>query len=513
MNERNLVITGMMGSGKSSVAPLVAQSLNRTLIDTDREIEKKFAKTIEQIFEEEGEAVFRKEEAQLCAELSERDDLVIATGGGFLVPFSSLALMQKHSVFCLDASLPRLIERAGESGQRPLLGKISRLFAERQSSYQQIFHHVDTNHQSVAQVAEEIVTRFKLDISFRNDKTRLVRMPLQAPYPVIVKNGIAFEIEARLLWAGVHAKRVLVITNEKLKSLYASKFHGNIEWILMPDGEQHKTLATVHELYAKLLSLSAKRDDVIVAFGGGVVGDVAGYVAATYMRGLKFVQIPTTLLAMVDSSIGGKTGVDLPEGKNLIGAFKQPFMVLTDPLLLKSLPEPEYNAGMAEVVKSAIINDESLFAAIEKDAVQADEVVYRALCVKADIVEEDPFEQDRRALLNLGHTFGHAFEKVSNYQIRHGEAVSLGMVAACELARRLSLCDIEFKSRVAALLSHFGLPTKIKDLSIDAIMAAFKHDKKSTSAGLRFVLPHGFGDVRVHDINDESLVREVLLSL
>lgn len=520
MNERNLIITGMMGSGKSTVAPLVADLLEMPLLDTDAEIEKRFGKSVAAIFEDEGEPAFRKAEADLCIELSRQKGMVIATGGGFMVPMASLVAMERHSVFCLDATLQTLATRI-EGSSRPLAQKMVMLMRERQAAYQRILHHVDTNNQDPERIATQIAERFKLDVKFSQNKTRLVRMPLQAPYPIMVKEGMCLELPQCLKWLGVKAPRVIVLTNARLQSLVLDSLarvcaeNGfAIEWVVMPEGERFKNLDTVERLYEELLALKTRRDDVIVALGGGVVGDVAGFVAATYMRGLHFVQIPTTLLSMVDSSVGGKTGVDLAEGKNLVGAFKQPLAVLIDPTALDTLPQEEYRSGMAEVIKHAMICDRELFERLSSGAkLYAEELIFRALSVKADIVEEDPFEHDRRSLLNLGHTFGHAFETMSGYNMRHGEAVSVGMVAACELSQRLGLGPADLRPRVERVLERFELPTRFFDMRIDQAMRIFQHDKKNKADGMRFVVPYEIGDVRLVHVGDHKVLEQVLLSV
>lgn len=527
MNERNLVITGMMGTGKSSVAQVVAEQLQRTLVDTDVEIEKRFGKKITAIFKTEGEGAFRKAEAELCEELSRTSNLVISTGGGFLLPVRSLKMMDPHTVFCLDASAKTIAQRTKNRHNRPLLfgvsdeSAIQQIMNERCGAYQNIFHHVSTDSRSVQRISEEIIGRFALESQLKSYATRFVRMPLVSPYPIVVGDSVALDIPKRLAWAGIKVQRVLIVTNEKLKGLYGDFITESCqqsslacEWLCIPDGEQYKNLETVQTLYKNLLRRNAKRDDVIIALGGGVVGDVAGFVAATYMRGLRLVQIPTTLLAMVDSSIGGKTGVDLDEGKNLVGAFKQPSMVLADTALLKTLPADEFRSGMAEVIKHAIIDDPALFELLSSDATLSnDELVSRALEVKACVVEEDPFEHGRRALLNLGHTFGHAIEKVSEYKMRHGYAVAVGLLAACELATQLSECEPGLRARVEHVLKRFELPTHVSGMRVDEIVDAMQHDKKGGAKGLRFVVPCDIGDVRLMRAHDVGAVRAAVESV
>jgi shikimate kinase/3-dehydroquinate synthase len=281
--------------------------------------------------------------------------------------------------------------------------------------------------------------------------------------------------------------------------------------IEMPDGEAAKTLATAAFLYNRLAEAGLERDDPVLALGGGVVGDVAGFVAATYMRGVPFVQIPTTVLSMVDSSVGGKVAVDHPLGKNLIGAFKQPEVVVANTSVLLSLPAAERTSGLAEVVKHGLIGAPDILDSLEKDGVtDLAWLIARAIRVKIDIVQEDPFERGRRAELNLGHTFGHALEVVSAYGLRHGEAVSIGMVAATRLAARLGLCSPDLARHMESILDRLGLPVRHQGYPADAIWAAMASDKKRKAGRLRFVLPERPGKMVITDGVPRELVLEVL---
>ncbi len=311
-----------------------------------------------------------------------------------------------------------------------------------------------------------------------------------------------------------------IVTNPAIAELYAPRISDSLRAngfqprvVDVPDGEQHKTLNTVRNIYDRLIDAQLDRGSIIFALGGGVVGDIAGYVAATFLRGVPFVQLPTTLLAMVDSSIGGKVGVDHTRGKNLIGAFKQPLAVVADTDTLASLPEVEFRCGMAEVVKHGMIGDKELFEKLQTDdcRLQIDRWLSRAIRVKVNIVERDPFETSDRAKLNLGHTFGHALEKVSEYKIRHGEGVAIGLVCATRLAARRGLCNAKLPELIEHLLKKIGLPTRVPSgLSPDAIFDAMQTDKKRVNDRLRFVLPRDIGDVVVVDDVEREQVHAVL---
>jgi len=286
-------------------------------------------------------------------------------------------------------------------------------------------------------------------------------------------------------------------------------------------GEQSKKLATIESLTQKLLDAGIERRDIIIALGGGVVGDIAGFLAATYMRGIDYIQAPTSLIAQIDSSIGGKTGVNLADAKNIIGAFHHPITVLIDPTVLKTLPRRHFNNGMAEAVKTAAIGDARLFAFIEKNAAQIKRLEPRTLehligecCrIKAGVVSKDERETGLRAVLNFGHTVGHAVESASGYKLLHGEAVAIGMVAASRIAEKLGLASSDTTKRLAALLKEFSLPTdlkRLKALSPGKIMAALEHDKKIFRGGLTFILPQRIGSVVIRRDVPQVLVKQIL---
>jgi len=319
-----------------------------------------------------------------------------------------------------------------------------------------------------------------------------------------------------------------VVSNPKVGGFYYETARRSLEQrsyrvrqITVPDGEPYKTLATVADIYTQLAEMGVERSDTLLALGGGVVGDLAGFAAATYLRGVRFVQVPTSLLAMVDASVGGKTGVDLPQGKNLVGAFKQPAAVIIDPDCLKTLPEAELRSGSAEVIKSGLLGDAELFAALAAGAGQPDEWrspqgldwIERALRVKIRIVEEDPYEGGRRALLNLGHTPGHALEALSGYTLRHGEAVSIGMVAAARLAVELGAAPPELSGQLEALLKAYGLPTACPPYPVADLLTAMQQDKKRRQGKLRWVLPVRPGEAILHDDVPETLVRQTLIGM
>jgi 3-dehydroquinate synthase len=283
------------------------------------------------------------------------------------------------------------------------------------------------------------------------------------------------------------------------------------EIITLPAGEAHKNLDTIQNLWHAFLEYGLDRKSTVIALGGGVIGDLAGFAASTYMRGIHWVCVPTTLLAMVDASLGGKTGFDLPRGKNLIGSFYPPRLVLADPSVLRTLPESEFISGLAEVVKHGIISDPELFHLCARglDSVKENlaQIVRQAIAVKIKIIEEDPYENGFRAALNLGHTVGHAVELVSKFQLRHGEAVAIGMLAEAKLAERLRLAEQGLSERIQTVLSTLGLPLQIpEELPREQILHAMRVDKKKNAKAIRFALPVEIGKVELVDVTDLELV-------
>lgn len=343
-------------------------------------------------------------------------------------------------------------------------------------------------------------------------KVITVKTPDSGSYYILIGQGGLQKLskDAKRSSADV-APRTVVVTNETLAPLYGQELADalpNSKLVVIPDGERYKNLETIQKLYKEFIDAGLTRDGVVFALGGGVLGDTAGFAAATYMRGVSLVQIPTSLLAMVDASVGGKVGVDLPEGKNLVGAFKQPDMVMIDLNVLESLPNREWCQGMAEVIKHGLLADETLLSPELHKKDRAEELIYRAIQVKVNIVEEDPFEKGIRAHLNLGHTFAHAIERVTNYGVPHGEAVAMGLLAAAGLSYMMELCDASMPEMVEDILTQAGLPTTIGDLDPEKLYDAMSTDKKWKTGKSRFVLLEGVGKPTiVENVPRENVIR------
>jgi 3-dehydroquinate synthase len=331
-------------------------------------------------------------------------------------------------------------------------------------------------------------------------------MTPEGSYSIVIERGLWSDFQGTCARFGLHGQQVIV-TNTTLQRLYPL----TQPFGLMLDGERYKTLNTVEMLYTDFAALGVDRKTRVIAFGGGVVGDTAGFAAATYLRGLPFVQVPTSLLAMVDSSVGGKVGVDLPQGKNLVGAFKQPEWVFIDPDLLQTLPPKEWRGGMAEVIKHGLLADARLLdPQIQQDP---EMLISLAIAVKIAVVQRDPYEQGERAHLNLGHTFGHAIELVTGYQWTHGEAVGVGLIAAARLSELLGLCEAGLAQIVYDQIETIGLPTRITGLDPERIYAAMATDKKWLQGRSRFVLLRGIAQPIIVEEVAKSAVIEVLKDL
>jgi len=519
----NLFITGFMGTGKTVVGREVARRLGREFVDLDALIEQKAGKPIPAIFAEDGEPAFRALEAAVCEDLCAGRGAVIATGGGTLVnPALRTLIHRTGTVVCLRCDTDEILRRVqnDQNGpDRPLLAvpdpraEIERLLTEREPAYASIPWQIDTTGLSPAEVAGRV-------FEFANVESLAVSHP-GGEYPVHIGQGLLDHAGWVTRAAGAPAQsRVAVVTNTVVGPLYLDRVTAALQAAGLkpfpceiPDGEQHKMPATVAGLWDRFLAGGLDRTGTVLSLGGGVTGDIAGFAAASFMRGVRFVQIPTTLLAMVDASVGGKTGVDLPGGKNLAGAFWQPAAVLIDPAVLQTLPPEELRAGVAETLKHGLIADPDLFDALADGPTTGTtaitpELLACALRVKIAIVEEDPFESGRRAVLNLGHTVGHALEKLSDYSLRHGEAVGIGLVAAARIAAGLGRAADLLAESIAAALAAWELPVNLPPVDPAAVWDAMTHDKKRRGRIQRWILPREIGRVEIV----EDIPRRVVLA-
>ncbi|NEO26282.1 MAG: 3-dehydroquinate synthase [Kamptonema sp. SIO4C4] len=358
-------------------------------------------------------------------------------------------------------------------------------------------------------------------------ETLRVNLP-QTAYDIVIAQDSLLQLGERLQALPL-GKKILVLSNPEIFGYYGEQAIASLQQAgyevatqIIPAGEQYKTLESIQGVYDTALENRLERNSTLLALGGGVIGDMTGFAAATWLRGVNFVQVPTSLLAMVDASVGGKTGVNHPKGKNLIGAFYQPKLVLIDPVVLKTLPEREFRAGMAEVIKYGVIWDRELFLKLEvshrldqfeyltPDLLQL--ILTRSCQAKADVVGQDEKEAGLRAILNYGHTIGHAIESLTGYQqVNHGEAVAIGMVAAGEIAVQMQWWSREDADRQKRLIEKAGLPTQIPaDLDSEAILATLQTDKKVKDGKVRFILPTEIGKVTMSDRVSPDIIQQAI---
>ncbi len=532
---RNVVLIGFMGTGKSEVGQLLARRLGWTCVDTDRRVEARERATVAQIFARRGEEYFRDAEARVVAEVAGRTDTVVATGGGVVLrPENMTRLRRQGWVVSLTAPVDVLVKRLGDAKARPLLRgdlreNLVRILDQRRSLYRDADLLVDVSDAAPQGVVEAIMAFLRS----RERTTITVRLGDRA-YPIHVGDGILPLLPADLRELGA-GRGVAVLSHRALLRERSSRIRGGARLLAalkgdgfdvvpleVPAGESSKSLPAASRLYTRLARARIDRYGTLIALGGGVIGDLGGFVAATYMRGIRLVQVPTTLLAMVDSSIGGKTAVNHARAKNLIGAFYQPALTVADVRMLTTLPDRELRSGLAEVIKTAVIGDASLFeyleqqlpAVLRRDTGVLVEVISRCAAFKARVVEADEREQSERRILNYGHTIGHAIEAAAGFRrLTHGEAIAIGMALEGRLAQRLGLAEAAIVERQNALLARAGLPTKLGAVNRRAVWRAMTLDKKIRDGVLRCPLPVGIGEVVREQEVPEPLLAEVLVGV
>jgi 3-dehydroquinate synthase len=560
---RRIFLTGFSFSGKSRVAPVIANSLGWRTVDLDDLIVEAAGKPIPQIFADEGEPGFRLRETKALRHACQGTEVVVATGGGIVLAEENRRLMAASGVVvCLEARPETIYARLQQAAnvdesERPLLrgadplGRIRHLKALRQPLYALADFTVHTDDLSPELVAEEVVRAWRRFAEcFSYDGSRLAGaaagsttvemadVPVAEPgpicsvktetadYPVYAGWDVFDALGEKLRQAGLSGG-LYVITDFNVNNHYGFRAAEvlrregfAVHTYIVPAGESSKSLERASEIYDWLTAHKAERGQGVIALGGGVVGDLAGFVAATYLRGLPLVQAPTSLLAMVDASIGGKVAVDQREAKNLVGAFYQPLLVFADVATLRTLPERELTSGWAEVIKHALVLDAGLLALLEDqvDALRGldpdvtTQVVRRSMALKAQVVAEDERElTGRRSILNYGHTAGHALEAAAGYgTLLHGEAVAWGMIVAGEIGRRIGLTPQEVVERQQAALTRFGLLRALSAVSVDAVVSAMSLDKKVSGKGIRWVLVADTGKPVLRSDVPLPLAREVI---
>ncbi|MEM9132051.1 MAG: bifunctional shikimate kinase/3-dehydroquinate synthase [Actinomycetota bacterium] len=523
MSSRPVVLIGLPASGKSTIGRLVARSLGRRFVDLDDAIEARAGRAVGDIFAADGEDAFRRLETEALAEAlttAGADAPVIAAGGGVVVTEANRRLLIGGPLTVwLDLPLSLLVARAGRSNVRPLLdgdpaARLARLRQERLNLYTVTAEAIVADDGTAS--ADDMAARVVAEIERRPSSPMLtepVHLDDGRSYPVLVGPGVTARLPS-VLPDGV--KRLAVVTQEGIgvdidPGVEHRVFH-------VPDGEQAKQLDEVGRLASAFARWGLTRRDAVLGVGGGVVTDLAGFVAATYHRGLPVLHLSTTLLGQIDAAIGGKCGVNLPEGKNLVGAFKQPTAVLCDTATLSSLPGPDFTAGLGELAKYHFLTSSSAAdaseaaASLHLDRLPLAERVAACVRIKADVVADDETEGGRRAILNYGHTLGHSLEAATGFRIRHGQAVAVGLIYAAELAAALGRID---RARVAEhrrVVTGYGLPTTIPTgLDPDELVEGFTRDKKALD-GITFVLD-GADGVEPVPVEDRELLRATLATV
>ncbi len=512
-----------MATGKSTVGRSIAEQCGRAYVDIDTEIERSAGRTVAELFAERGEAAFRAlERAELHRVLDAGGPVVVSLGGGALVDRGArLSALERGVVVTLEATPDEIVRRAGDTASRPLLQgadartRVDELLRLRKLAYTESHARIPTTGRSPDDVARDVIAVWRRDpiaVAAGADS-----------YVVEVGAEIAAERLPSLLSG---ASLGLLVTDRTVRGLHGDGIENGMEQagvrtatVVLDPGEEHKNIASLERIWSAALVASADRKSLFVALGGGVVSDVAGFAAATWMRGVPWLCLPTTLLSMVDASVGGKTAIDLKTAKNAVGAFWQPSSVLCDVRHLSTEPSRGYVSGLAEVVKTALIGDADLLGFIEahaaallaKDAAVVTEVVKRCVRVKARVVSLDPREENIRAWLNLGHTVGHALEAYGGYgKLRHGEAISLGLVAALRIGERLGITEQVLSERCILLLRVLGLPVDLHSQPLARAVDLIGHDKKRGGTRLKFIAARAAGRVDIVDLDIQELREHVL---
>lgn len=541
LGKRSIVLVGLMGCGKSSIGKRLAARLGLPFIDADEEIERAAAKTINEIFADHGEAHFRDGERKVISRLLSNGPQVLATGGGaYMHPDTRQRIRENGVSIWLRADLPVLMRRVMKRDTRPLLREgnpeatMRKLIEARYPIYAEADMTVESRDEPHDLAVNEIVNRLATSAAVPTgpvqppSPSRSVRIELgDRSYDVLIASGLLADTGA-LIKSRLGAVKCGIVTDDNVARHHLATLEDSLKSeglfagsIVMTPGEGTKSFRDLATLSERLLELGLERGDLVVPLGGGVIGDLAGFAAGILRRGIRFVQIPTSLLAQVDSSVGGKTGINTPQGKNLVGVFHQPSLVIADTSVLTTLPSRQMRAGYAEVAKYGLLGDAKFFSWLENNwqgvfgnnGPALTKAIETSVAAKAAIVARDEMETGDRALLNLGHTFGHAFEAWTGYsnKLLHGEAIAVGMCLAFRLSEELGICPAGNADRVTAHFKAVGLATKIADIpqadpNADELWRLMGQDKKVRGGKLAFILARGIGDAFVsRDVPPETV--------
>jgi shikimate kinase/3-dehydroquinate synthase len=519
----NIILIGFMGVGKDAIGRELAKKMEMAFLSTDEFIELKEQRTINTIFKESGEAYFRQLEKETVAAIKTLENTVIATGGGMVIDEQNRHDLSKMGkVVQCDAQIDIIEERLKDCPDRPLLKSkkdIRKIYEARRGMYNFGKLKIDTSFKDPAERADEIIKKLHMRYKSRAvPRNTITVQTVQKSYPIYIGSTMLSASEDFVRLLDLNASRAIVITNPLVGALYLQSVENTLRdngiepiHIIVPDGESHKTLRTAEGIYDFLLENKITRSEPIIALGGGVICDLCGFVASTYKRGTPLIMLPSSLLAQVDAAIGGKTGIDHKLGKNMIGTFYQPDVVISDVAFLLSLSENELRNGLAEVLKYAIIKDKSLFSLLEtnqrkiteRDVFLLAEIISRCAQIKARIVEEDEKEEiGVREILNYGHTIGHIIETLTNYsEFSHGAAVAIGMVEESKMAVKNGFLKKNDLARIINLISSFGLPTEMpENVKNKDVRKIILQDKKIRDGKMMLPIPEEIGRVILKEV-------------
>lgn len=512
----NIILIGFMGAGKDTIGRYLAQQLQKSFISTDAMIELVEGQTVAEIFEKKGEAYFRKREALVLQTIKNLKNTVIATGGGMVLFEQNRDILKNMGrVVQLHAELSTLKKRISFNGTRPLIKSaedLETLYNKRRGLYDFTEIYVDTTERSVKEIAQEIIEKLKLKVlnNFNKSYKMTVRTKM-AQYPIVIGADIISQLDIK----SKGRIKVLVITNPLVGALYLFELkhslekNGHIVFVkIIPDGERYKNIKTVNSIYKVLLGHKFSREDLIIGLGGGVITDIAGFVASTYKRGMRLINVPTTLLAMVDAGFGGKTGVNTKFGKNMVGTFYQPEMVICDIKTLLNLSDYEFKNGIAEIIKYGLIASGKLIRILQRDKEQILgrrlDVLFRmikeSILIKTSVITQDEKETEgKREILNFGHTIGHIIETFTKYKkYSHGEAIAMGMIEEIRMFGKESDLDINL---IIDLLKNYGLPFILpKMIEKDYIKELLLQDKKIRADTIKIPVLARIGRAKIKNL-------------
>ena len=530
---RSVVFVGLMGAGKTAIGRKVATLLGQPFVDSDQEIESVSRMTIPELFERYGEPEFRALEQRVIHRILESGPQVLSTGGGAFMNAQTRGWIAERGVSVwLKADIDVLFARVSKKQNRPLLknpdprGTLERLITERYPVYALADVTVATRDERKEVIVDEVMDALAAHLASepasRRKEPEMTAETIETVKVALGERGYEILIGAGLLGQAGAAiaerlpgARAAIVTDENVAARHLARLTESLENagigvtpVVLPPGEKTKSFSALQDVVDRVLAARLERRDVVIALGGGVIGDLAGFAAGIVRRGMNFVQVPTSLLAQVDSSVGGKTGINTAHGKNLVGVFQQPRLVLADTSALDSLPEREFRAGYAEVAKYGLIDRPEFFAFLEKNWREVfaggparAKAIAESCRAKAEVVARDEFETGDRALLNLGHTFGHALEAATAYdgaRLVHGEGVAIGMALAYRFSARLNLASPDDAARVETHLKAVGLPWRISDIpgalpDAERLLGYIAQDKKVSRGALAFILTRGIG--------------------